>query len=84
MDPRSELMTYATWFPREFTKRGHPLRFRLFRFSSEHFMAFQQAANKGTLVPGQTISVNKYTVQVERYLSQGLIFHPSFNDSDPL
>jgi hypothetical protein len=53
-------------------------------FSSEHFMAFQQAANKGTLVPGQTISVNKYTVQVERYLSQGLIFHPSFNDSDPL
>jgi hypothetical protein len=51
---------------------------------SEHFMAFQQAANKGTLVPGQTISINKYTVQVERYLSQGLIFHPSFNDSDPL
>ena len=48
------------------------------------FMAFQQAANKGTLVPGQTISVNKYTVQVEKYLSQGLIFHPSFNDSDPL
>ncbi|KIP10158.1 hypothetical protein PHLGIDRAFT_115784 [Phlebiopsis gigantea 11061_1 CR5-6] len=27
--------------------------------------------NKGTLMPGQTISVNKYTVQVERYLSQG-------------
>ena len=27
--------------------------------------------NKGTLVPGQMISVNKYTVQVERYLSQG-------------
>ena len=27
--------------------------------------------NKGTLVPGQTISVNNYTVQVERYLSQG-------------
>lgn len=25
----------------------------------------------GTLAPGQTISVNKYTVQVERYLSQG-------------
>ena len=25
----------------------------------------------GTLTPGQTISVNKYTVQVERYLSQG-------------
>ena len=28
--------------------------------------------NKGTLVAGQTISVNKYTVQVERYLSQGM------------
>lgn len=27
--------------------------------------------HKGTLLPGQTISVNKYTVQVERYLSQG-------------
>ncbi len=39
-------------------------------------MAFQQPfaaqANKGTLMPGQTISVNKYTVQVERYLSQGM------------
>ncbi|KAG2360627.1 hypothetical protein BDR07DRAFT_132006 [Suillus spraguei] len=31
--------------------------------------------NKGTLVPGQTISVNKYTVQVERYLSQGGFSH---------
>ena len=41
--------------------------------ASEHCMAFQQAGNKGTLVPGQTIAVNKYTVQVERYLSQGLI-----------
>lgn len=30
--------------------------------------------NKGTLVPGQTISVNKYSVQVERYLSQGRHF----------
>ncbi|KAF8274275.1 hypothetical protein EI94DRAFT_1714018 [Lactarius quietus] len=39
-------------------------------------MAFQQAANnKGTLVPGQTISVNKFTVQVERYLSQGGFAH---------
>ncbi|KAI0248354.1 hypothetical protein BJV78DRAFT_1284870 [Lactifluus subvellereus] len=38
-------------------------------------MAFQQASNKGTLVPGQTISVNKYTVQVERYLSQGGFAH---------
>lgn len=27
--------------------------------------------HKGTLLPGQTISVNKYTVQVEKYLSQG-------------
>jgi hypothetical protein len=40
-------------------------------------MAAQQAyqayghTNKGTLVPGQSIAVNKYTVQVERYLSQG-------------
>ncbi|KAF8506521.1 hypothetical protein F5888DRAFT_1602375 [Russula emetica] len=34
-------------------------------------MALQQASNKGTLVPGQKISVNSYTVQVERYLSQG-------------
>ncbi|THH20483.1 hypothetical protein EW146_g868 [Bondarzewia mesenterica] len=40
-------------------------------------MAHQQAyvANKGTLVPGQTISVNKHTVQVERYLSQGGFAH---------
>ncbi|KAF9654127.1 hypothetical protein BDM02DRAFT_3152589 [Thelephora ganbajun] len=29
----------------------------------------------GTLAPGQTISVNKYTVQVERYLSQGGFAH---------
>lgn len=28
-------------------------------------------ANKGTLMPGQAITVNKYTVQIERYLSQG-------------
>lgn len=41
-------------------------------------MAFQQASNKGTLVPGQKISVNSYTVQVERYLSQGSSFHSSF------
>jgi len=27
--------------------------------------------SKGTLVTGQTISVNKYTVRVEQYLSQG-------------
>lgn len=32
--------------------------------------AFAQP-NKGTLVPGQSITVNKYTVVVERYLSQG-------------
>ncbi|PPQ64080.1 hypothetical protein CVT24_008893 [Panaeolus cyanescens] len=31
--------------------------------------------NKGTLVPGQTIAVNNYTVQVERYLSQGGFAH---------
>ncbi|KZT73298.1 hypothetical protein DAEQUDRAFT_762221 [Daedalea quercina L-15889] len=31
--------------------------------------------NKGTLAPGQTIAVNKYTVQVERYLSQGGFAH---------
>lgn len=37
-------------------------------------MALQQASNKGTLVPGQKISVNSYTVQVERYLSQGSSF----------
>ncbi|KAI9508366.1 hypothetical protein F5148DRAFT_1355962 [Russula earlei] len=37
-------------------------------------MALQQAS-KATLVPGQTISVNKYTVQVERYLSQGGFAH---------
>jgi AP2-associated kinase len=40
-------------------------------------MAFQQANNKGTLVTGQTISVNKYTVQVEKYLSQGSALHSS-------
>lgn len=33
------------------------------------YQAYPQ--NKGTLIPGQTISVNNYTVQVERYLSQG-------------
>jgi len=27
--------------------------------------------SKGTLIPGQSITVNKYNVQVERYLSQG-------------
>ncbi|KAI3622469.1 serine threonine protein [Moniliophthora roreri] len=37
------------------------------------FPGYQQ--NKGTLVPGQTISVNKYTVQVEKYLSQGGFAH---------
>ncbi|KAK7058516.1 Ark- serine/threonine protein kinase [Paramarasmius palmivorus] len=36
------------------------------------FPGYQQ---KGTLVPGQTISVNKYTVQVEKYLSQGGFAH---------
>ncbi|KAJ7053987.1 hypothetical protein C8F01DRAFT_1064455 [Mycena amicta] len=33
------------------------------------------AAQPGTLVPGQSISVNKYSVQVERYLSQGGFAH---------
>ncbi|THG95473.1 hypothetical protein EW026_g6189 [Hermanssonia centrifuga] len=40
--------------------------------------AYNQAfvqPNKGTLIPGQTIAVNKYTVQVERYLSQGGFAH---------
>ena len=31
------------------------------------------AQRKGTLAPGQTISVNNFTVQVERYLSQGML-----------
>ena len=35
--------------------------------------------NKGTLLPGQTISVNKYTVQVERYLSQGTPVSPCYS-----
>jgi AP2-associated kinase len=48
-------------------------------------MANQQAyhaypQNKGTLIPGQTISVNNYTVQVERYLSQGLLIVTSIWD----
>ncbi|KAI0094383.1 hypothetical protein BDY19DRAFT_16672 [Irpex rosettiformis] len=33
------------------------------------------AKNSPTLMPGQTIAVNKYTVQVERYLSQGGFAH---------
>jgi len=37
--------------------------------SQQAFQAYAQ--NKGTLMPGQTIAVNAYTVQVERYLSQG-------------
>ncbi|KAF4611694.1 hypothetical protein D9613_004200 [Agrocybe pediades] len=37
------------------------------------YQAYPQ--NKGTLAPGQTISVNNYTVQVERYLSQGGFAH---------
>lgn len=36
-------------------------------------MAQWQARNTPTLVAGQTIAVNKYTVQVERYLSQGTV-----------
>jgi hypothetical protein len=38
-------------------------------------MAQQTQNARGTLTPGQTISVNKYTVQVERYLSQGMHIH---------
>lgn len=38
-------------------------------------MAQQIQNARGTLTPGQTISVNKYTVQVERYLSQGMHIH---------
>ena len=37
--------------------------------NQQAFQAYPQ--NKGTLTPGQNISVNKHTVQVERYLSQG-------------
>jgi hypothetical protein len=33
----------------------------------------QASANKGTLAPGQNITVNQHTVQVERYLSQGTL-----------
>lgn len=40
--------------------------------SQQAYQAYAQQAAKGTLIPGQTIAVNKYTVQVERYLSQGL------------
>ncbi|TCD71123.1 hypothetical protein EIP91_012071 [Steccherinum ochraceum] len=42
---------------------------------AQGFSNFAPAANKGTLMPGQTIAVNKYTVQVERYLSQGGFAH---------
>lgn len=41
---------------------------------AQAFPAYAPTANKGTLMPGQTIAVNKYTVQVERYLSQGWLF----------
>lgn len=37
--------------------------------SQQQYHAYHQ--NKGTLTPGQSISVNKFTVTVERYLSQG-------------
>src|SRR5260370_24986416 len=43
-------------------------------------MAFQQASNKGTLGSGQKISVKNYTVQVEKYLSQGSSFTPTVVD----
>ncbi|KAF5313147.1 hypothetical protein D9619_002641 [Psilocybe cf. subviscida] len=41
--------------------------------SQQAFQAYPN--NKGTLVPGQTINVNNYTVSVERYLSQGGFAH---------
>ena len=37
--------------------------------AAQQFHPYQQG--KGTLIPGQTIVVNKHTIQVERYLSQG-------------
>ncbi|TFL06833.1 hypothetical protein BDV98DRAFT_541335 [Pterulicium gracile] len=40
-----------------------------------HHPAYQNAPNRGTLVPGQAITVNKFSVQVERYLSQGGFAH---------
>ncbi|KAM6498640.1 hypothetical protein JOM56_006588 [Amanita muscaria] len=36
---------------------------------------FPYPQGKGTLMPGQTIIVNKYTIQIERYLSQGGFAH---------
>ena len=37
--------------------------------AAQQFYPYQQG--KGSLMPGQTIVVNKHTIQVERYLSQG-------------
>ena len=70
--------------PREITKEGKFTGCGLRRLNTantatEFYMA-QQASNKGTLVPGQKISVNSYTVQVERYLSQGSSFMPTSVD----
>jgi hypothetical protein len=65
--------------PREITKEGCSLAVvsaLAGKHSTQYYMAFQQASNKGTLVPGQKISVNSYTVQVEKYLSQGSSFTP--------
>ncbi|KAG6873851.1 hypothetical protein C0995_010463 [Termitomyces sp. Mi166 len=39
--------------------------------------------NKGTLAPGQSITVNKLTVQVERYLSQGKFAYEETWDTNP-
>lgn len=53
--------------------------------SQQAFQAYPN--NKGTLVPGQTINVNNYTVSVERYLSQGSCRNcnsPAFEYSDAL
>ncbi|KAF8522851.1 hypothetical protein JB92DRAFT_1670305 [Gautieria morchelliformis] len=38
-------------------------------------MAHAYAADRGTLSPGQTILVNNYTIQVEKYLNQGGFAH---------
>ena len=57
-------------------------------FSTPAMQAYPQAfgqSNKGTLVPGQSITVNKYTVVVERYLSQGLslLHRPAISTRPP-
>ena len=38
--------------------------------------------DRGPLVPGQTISVNKYTIQIERYLSKGASIILLYDDTE--